>query len=1072
MTAAEQISIVTEVIQEVESYLPDMSSYLHALASSNTDHEEETGKELHRMTHTIKGTAAMVQLEELSKTAALMEDVLDDILAGQQGWNKQVIQVMSNTVNDIGSYCIALHKDTPDGVELYHTARAAFEEIKDTFSVQPAVATELSQEEGDLLAFLDGNEDDEPDDAFLQHFSGEEESAVSEDDLAMLLGSSVSDPAEIKLEELLGIESDDPGEFDSDEETVELLPSAEVSIDQELQESFDEEAEEHLDNIGRQLNELASAISERTAVSEEFRERLHSIRRSVHTLKGAAAVIGIEPVAAWGHDFEDFLDSLHDESDTISPRSIAAMQDGADILEKIALNPNVDVSSEISTLQDIFPTITADAAVNGESIPEKAVPQTAKEQESPEPALAPDIPVESGKETSEEHALHDRAADSDEGESFTDSGPTREHIFSIRKEGSAKHFSPIRIAGSKNKRKQARTRTLRVGSEKIAELMGLSGDMAINLSSFENSSSSMQSGLNEFEITLQRLKGIVSRLETGDKQRSIPNLAAPAENSLSRYGTADEFDPLEMDHYSEFHILLNSLNEAVVDLESISSQAFGVHDSWRLAVDRQRRIVGDVQGAVQSIQMTPFSTLSNRLYKTVRESARVTEKQVRLLIEGGSMEMDTHIWNVLADALMHMLRNCVDHGIESADERLLIDKPEQATIQIKCSRQGSHFVLRLSDDGGGLNYDAIRNRALTLYPETDVEGMNNKELAALIFRQGFSIRPKVTSISGRGVGMDVVRNALDQLNGFIEVSSDTGQGTEFILSMPIAVAQLPALMVMFGKQQFAVPMRDISSVLRLSPQERQKETFTVNDESFPLLRPAELMALEGSPDLTGDRDDCRDSSLALAVETSGRRGLLVADAIIGQRNVVFKSLGSHLQNISCVAGATILGDGSLVPILQTEDLFNLAETAAQCNDTAGSEKYGDEKTVEILIVDDSISIRKVLGNFITAQGWQPTTAHDGVDAINKIKERKPDLVILDIEMPRMNGFEVLQTLQSQSAYRDLPVLMLTSRSAVKYREKAAGLGARGFVTKPFKDEELTSLISSLTTQKLAKGPQY
>ncbi len=728
----------------------------------------------------------------------------------------------------------------------------------------------------------------------------------------------------------------------------------------------------------------------------------------------------------------------------------------------------MDVSAEISILQNIFPNIMAGASNSEKNIVEEHLLSPAAEVESVEPVFEQDgfedLDEQSGKES-----VLQGAVDKSGPEQPTAIDLPRQHLFRSRKVDGGEKIAPVRgRRGAKDQRTKTRQKTLRVGREKIANLMGLSGDMTINLSSFEKPSLSMRSGLDEFEMTLQRLKGIVSSLEDGYEQGTLVSPGTGSGSAQGKKGSTDEFDPLEMDHYSELYVLFNALHEAVVDLDSIRTQTFsGAHDSWQQAIATQRRIVGEVQGAVQSIQMTPFSVLANRLYKTVRESARATEKQVRLLIEGGSMEMDSHIWNVLADALMHMLRNCVDHGVEPIAERQLAGKPEQATIRINCSRRGSRFVLRLSDDGAGLDYEAIRNRARTLYPDTDVEQMDDKQLAALIFKQGFSIRSKVTSISGRGVGMDVVRTALDQLDGVIEVYSHLGQGPDFVLSMPIAVAQLPALIVMFGKQKYAVPMRDVNSVLRLSAEEMKSNTLKVDDESFPLLRPAELLLMKQSG--TVREKVSQDSSLALAVETFGKRGVLVADAIIGQKNVVFKSLGSHLQNIPCVAGATILGDGSLVPILQTEDLFSLVETAAQQSGTHIQEISGEEKIQEILIADDSISIRKVLANFITAQGWQPTTAHDGVDAINKIKERKPDLILLDIEMPRMNGFEVLQTLQSQSAYRDIPVLMLTSRSAAKYREKAAELGARGFVTKPFKDEELASRISALTARNTAEG---
>lgn len=1085
----QEMSIMTELIQEVESYLPDMSGFLAALAEDSSSFNEVSKLELYRMTHTIKGAAAMVQLDDLSKSAALMEDVFDEISAGKRKWDNTLIEAMAATVSNISSYCAALHDGDPDGSELYRITSEALksETAGDAFTVPLSIDDDPGQQNEDLLELLSDEKTDDSMGDFFQQISDKEKDTDAEDELAMLLGVDESDSDDAELEKLLGMESDISDDSVLDDVSEEEYSSQndglaepdysfmEDGIDPELQEFFNEEAEEHLENISRQLNELSSIVSERTAVTEIFRDKLHSLRRSVHTLKGAAAVIGIEPVAKWGHDFEDFLDNIHDESNTISPDSIAAMQDGADILEQIALDPSVDVSAEIRNLQKLFPTIMAEGLASGEESiaeeePSQSIEQSVAEELLPK-ANEPDV-IE---ELTNPQNTSLKEAEKSAWQQPVDADSIRKHIFGMGRATSgksvAKSVAPIRINSSGSSHKQTTKRILRVGSEKIKELMGLSGDLAVNLTSFEKSAVSMQTGLDEFEITLQRLRNIVSTLETGYKQESIPDFGTTG-SAQDKNGTTGEFDSLEIDRYSDLQVILNSLNETVIDLESIREQELSTaQDSWQQAVSRQRRIVGETQGAVVSIQMTPFSTLGNRLYKTVRESAKATGKKVKLLIDGSTLEMDSHIWNVLADALLHLLRNCVDHGIEMSKQRQLAGKSEQGTIQISCFRQGSRFVLRLSDDGAGLDYDAIRSKARVLYPDSNVAQMDEAELAALIFKPGFSVRSQVTSMSGRGVGMDVVRNALDQLNGAIEVSASPGEGTEFVLSMPIAVAQLPALMVMFGEQRFAVPMRDVTSVLRLSAEEMMKDTFEVDDESFPLLRPAELLHLIPPLPSSERKNGSSRSSLAFAVETFGKRGIMVADAIIGQKTVVFKNLGSHLQSTPCVAGVTIMGDGSLVPILQTEDLFSRAERVNQQIETSAVSEIDDGKILDILIADDSISVRKVLGNFITSQGWRPIVAHDGADAMVKIMDKTPDLIILDIEMPNMNGFDVLQALQAQTKYRDIPVLMLTSRSADKYKEKAVKLGASGFVTKPFKNAELISLISGLTSQTPEKDSE-
>lgn len=1234
MTATQEMSMETELLKEVENYLPDMRGFLRVLAVDGSSQHGETVKELFRMTHSIRGAASMVQLNDLSKTAGLMEDVLETLLEKKRDWNEQLIDVMKQTIESIGLYCTSMYEGTADGTKLYESTLQLFEPI----NALPLVATAADNEdtigEDALLAlFGDESDEDSTDDLFQELFDEKDmddagdglvvapaaDFVAGDLDFDAFLETADDDSQKESLDRFLGVaESKSQGltsevtaegktpaplstgidpdlqesfneeaeehldninrqlnEFSSIDTIIKIVgeyrerlhsirrsvhtlkgaaavigietvaewghtfedfldslhdespvlsqesiaamqdgttiieklvadPTADVSaeivvlqavflavlaksssartnigeeriatdlgveiesqvriehvadvsekntsaIAPELMESFDEEAGEHLDNISRQLNELSASVNKATVVEAEHRERLHSLLRSVHTLKGAAAVIGLKSVAGWGHEFEDFLDNLHDNSDIISPESIAAMQDGTDILEKIVTNPAADVSADIKALQAVFPSVMAASLKSSESIEEEDVVQNGLEEESIEPCTSQN-PSYTGMQTVEEHLEKNKQELSQESQ----------------KSAARKGTAPLRITGSKNKQKQLRKSTLRVGSDKIAELMGLSGDMTINLSSFEDSTSFMQSNLDEFELTLKRLKGIASSLEAGYELASIPHVSTTSD------GGQDEFDPLEMDRYSELHILIRSLNEAIVDLDSIKSQASTVQGSWKQAIDRQRMVVSEVQASVNSIQMTPFSTLGNRLYKTVRESARVTGKKIRLLIKGGSIEMDTSVWDILIDALMHMLRNCVDHGIESVDVRKQLDKPGQATITIDCSRQGSRFVLRLSDDGSGLDYEAIRSRGIALYPESGVEKMDNNALAALIFKQGFSVREKVTTMSGRGVGMDVVRDAIEQLNGFIEVQSTPGEGTEFVLSMPIIVAQLPALMVLFGNQQFAVPMRDVTTVLRLSAEEMSKEHFKFGNEQLPLLWPVDLLRLKPSTRVTGTENRSQNNPIAFVVDTGNRRGVLMADAVLGQKNIIFKNLGSHLQDIPYVAGATILGDGSLVPILQTEDMFRRSEKFIRAEDTARIVSKNGEKKLEILIVDDSISVRKVLSNFVQSHDWYATVASDGVDGMKKIREQKPDLVLLDIEMPRMNGFEVLQAMQTQTAYRDVPVLMLTSRSAVKYREKATELGASGFVTKPYKDDELFSLICGLTGQETAERDQ-
>ncbi len=1006
MDTEENLSIVTELIREVEGYLPEMSSFLETLSTDSEKDPAVTG-ELHRMTHTIKGASAMVGLEELSKTAALMEDALDDAKAGKLDWSSQLIAAMNLTVNGIQKYCSALHDGEVDDSDLYQNSLTAFTQLEGCQIPAPATTDDSTD---------DSDDSDDSDDDLLFNLLEDEDDEEFDNDLGFLLDTVDQVSEEINLDSAMNA---DP-------------PDLKVAIDPELQDCFNEEAEEHLENLGRQINALASSVTGRVNINDAHRDRLHSITRSVHTMKGAAAVIGIDPVAAWGHSFEDFLDWLNDECTSLSPEVITLLLDAGDLLEKIALDPSMQADREISSIQQRFQKIIRE---------ESSLSPKQKEQK---------------EQKEQEDIAEDRGADE------AISAAVKEQL--IEQITVQPEQAPQQDDQNQAKRKVTREKTLRVPVKRIDVVAGLSGDMTINLTSFEDSRVSLLAGMNEFAITLQRLKGIASSLETGYELATIPHLGDAATASESE-GVMEEFDPLEMDRYSELHILIRSLNEAVVDLESIGEQTAEVSNEWRIAVERQRAVVTEVQNALHGIQMIPFSTLSNRLYRTVRESARATDKSVRLLIEGGTMEMAAHVWDILSDPLMHMLRNSVDHAIEKQKERIKADKPEQATIRITCSRQGNRFVLRLSDDGRGLDYEAIRRRGIVLYPGTGVDKMNHRQLASLIFKQGFSIRSKVTTISGRGVGMDVVNNALDQLQGTVEVLSSQGQGCVFILSLPIAVAQLPALLVNFGNQMYAVPMHDISQVLRVSGKQARSNHIKLDNKTLPVFRPAELLGFAQAEWSELSTREGEDSFLALAVDVGEQQGVIVTDKVIGQRDVVFKPLGSHLKKVPAVAGATIMGDGRLVPILQSEDLFPLHAHTMEEDAVTETESAVREKPLHVLVADDSISIRKVLTSFIAGQGWIPTVARDGVDALGEIWKKKPDVILLDIEMPRMDGFEVLKSLQAQEDYRDIPTLMLTSRTGQKYRDKAVELGADGFVTKPFNDEQLVSLIRQVAGKR-------
>ncbi|CAK8712333.1 hypothetical protein KKHLCK_01350 [Candidatus Electrothrix laxa] len=956
--------------EETEEHIENIDSCLNTLAGQITDSvaltpsTQETLHSLRRSVHTLKGAAAVIGIEPVAAWGHDFEDFLDWLHDEARKLDAPIIVLLRQ-----GSDLLAeISEDPSCPVEQRkHDLNSQFKKI-----ITGGVRKEKSVDPA---------------------FFPEEEDALEEQQ-----GGEGADNFFDELPEISG----------ADEQVVQVVSK---DIDRELLQCFHEEAEEHLDNIDRQLNHLGMTISGETELSDLRRGALHSIRRSVHTLKGAAAVIGIEQIAAWGHKFEDFLDWLHDEARSIHPEVVKAMQEGADILIRLVEDPNGSVRADQQGILSKFTRIITD------DVGKSAIP----------------------------------AIDNMDAETVEE---TDSSLFSDQVSGGKTTTAPVQQSQSK------KTATLRVDINRIDQMVGLSGDMVINLSSFEDSMDAASGTMKELDMILQRLKNINSSLEAGYELASIPHLGSQDDSQVS--GINEDFDPLEMDRYSELNILIRSLSEAVSDLDSIMAQNALDNVAREKTVERQSMVLKELQNRMMGVRMTPLSTLSSRMHRTVREAERTTGHSARLIIDGESIMMDTRVWDVMADPLMHILRNAVAHGGSLPQKA----GREPLSITIQAIRRGGQCTLQVSDNGKGLDYEAIRVKGMKLYPNDRVNLMSDSELADLIFKHGFSSTGSITNIAGRGVGMDVVRDAIDQLNGSIELVSERGQGTEFIMRLPVAVAQLPAILARFGTQIYAIPMHDLASVVRATSEEKKGREYTFDGEAIPLLHPAKVPGFEIGRGYV-KKNLTEDDQALLIVHAGRKRAAVLCEQLIGQRDIVFKDLGTHLHNVPCISGVTIMGNGTLIPILQVEEVLQKWSSVIKRRDEgpAAVRSVDERGPLRILVVDDSISVRKVVSNFITQQGWIPIAARNGIEAIEEIRREKPDVILLDVEMPRMNGFEVLQALQAQPELRDIPVAMLTSRSAGKYQEKARGLGARGFMTKPFKEDEVIRFIHKETSDE-------
>ena len=602
---------------------------------------------------------------------------------------------------------------------------------------------------------------------------------------------------------------------------------------------------------------------------------------------------------------------------------------------------------------------------------------------------------------------------------------------------------------------------IRVSADVIEKMIDLSGENAINRSRIEMDLGQLGGTLTEMELAIKRLADQLRRME-GELESQI---IARHGGENSRYA---DFDPLEMDQYSSLNQLSKSLAESASDLVDFKTTlSEKIRDTEGLLL-QQSRIQAEIQESLMRTRLVPFSRLLPRLQRIVRQTASTLNRPTELVVNNTEGELDRSILERLVAPFEHMLRNAIDHGIEDREQRLQAKKPETGHIVLDIGRQGTDIVVTFSDDGKGIDVNRIKDKAIQTGLMTTDQKLDQEEVLQFIFHPGFSTAAQVTQISGRGVGLDVVQSDIKALGGHVSVSSVLGKGTTFTIRVPTTVAVSDALMVKAGDQQFAFPLAQIDRIVRISPMaleqyfDSQEDYFKIDQERYRLRYLSEFVAGQPIPRLNGV---VHSLPVLLIKGAQGQTTALLVDQLIGSRGqIVVKPIGQQFSSIGVIAGATILGDGQVCLILDGQNIARQAQSTVrskQADETYTKQRY-DERRL-IMIVDDSVTVRKVTSRLLERQGYDVVTAKDGVDAIEQLETVKPDLMLLDIEMPRMDGFEVTNLVRHHEIHRDLPIIMITSRTGEKHRERALSLGVNQYMGKPFQEETLLENIESLLT---------
>ena len=601
---------------------------------------------------------------------------------------------------------------------------------------------------------------------------------------------------------------------------------------------------------------------------------------------------------------------------------------------------------------------------------------------------------------------------------------------------------------------------IRISSNLIEHMINLSGESAINRARIDMGMSSLTNSIEEMGTTVQRLADQLRRMEIELEAQILSQI--DDEELMQNEG----FDPLEMDQYSSLNQLSKSLTESASDLIDINSTLLEkTRDSENLLLQLSRT-QAELQDGLMNSRMVPFARLTPRLERIVRQTANELNKSVELSIINADDEMDRTILERITSPLEHMLRNAVDHGIETAQERINAGKDRSGHIRLEVLREGSEVVIHLTDDGRGINVDAVRAKAISQGLIEANDNLSDIEVMQYIFNAGLSTTKQVTQISGRGVGMDVVISEIRQLGGVVSVSSERGQGSRFTMRVPLTVAISDALVVRAADRYYAIPLVQIERVVRINPEELYnyyrsgRATMNIEDANYRVRYLNEILTGSKLNELIVNTN----SSLPVIIvkNRAGQNLALQVDQIAGSRiEVVVKPLGRQLSHLEGISAATIMGDGSVMLIL---DLIALLRNAPMLKDVSQGnivESQSNDRQTTVLVVDDSVTVRKVTSRFLERQGIKAMVAKDGIDAIEILQETIPDLILLDIEMPRMDGFEVASQIRHNGRLQDIPIIMITSRTGEKHRERAFELGVNEYMGKPFQENQLLDNIQNL-----------
>jgi len=821
----------------------------------------------------------------------------------------------------------------------------------------------------------------------------------------------------------------------------------------ELLEIFLEEAAELCEQIEQ-------AIASWRAGEDEVRQR-EVLKRCLHTLKGSARMAGCVALGELCHDFETLV--LTAETEAVPANFADRCLEWYDRIERererIARHPAgapVDefVGAIVAT-NGQMPAGGALAAMESDWSPTDQPPMLSTSPVPPVPMI-PAAPPELLAAAPPQ--VREPVSEDTFGPRGVAAPPTG--MVPALPPWRRQPFLPSRRTEPLSFGDDGPRETVKVAAPILDSLISLADEASVNRSRVEQQVQQHHFQLEEIEATVARLKDQVRRLGLETEAQILFR-----HEQLTQEGSEEQFDPLEMDRYSTLQQLSRALEESASDLQDLKETLLAGVRETEVMLIQQRRVSRDLQETLSLARMVPFSRVVPRLRRIVRQTSSELGKPVELVLRNIEGELDRSVLERVVPSLEHLIRNAIDHGIEPPQEREGVGKPAVGRVSVTFSREAGDVVIRLADDGRGLNLAAIRDKACRLSLISEDQPVDDQQLIQLIFHPGFSTSTTVSQISGRGIGMDVVSSELRRLGGSITPLSRTGQGTEFILRVPFTISVNRSLLMKAGQERYGALVNTVAGVVRL---DAGQLAALLKDPGAGFVDRGEHYGVCRLEDLVGSRvspvPPVAGSASLVLIKGHREQTAVLVEALEPSQEVVVKSLGPQFAKVRGLSGATILGDGQVVPILDLAALIG-DRLESRAGESPGTQPLTGQEPIEsqvitVLVVDDSVTMRKAAARLLERQGYQVVTARDGVEAMQFLQEVKPDLMLLDIEMPRMDGFEVARQVRGTTRFAGLPIIMITSRSGDKHRNRARILGVDHYVGKPYQEEHLLALVES------------